>query len=158
MKTLYRLIYFLTSLSLTSCVVSVPCEDAKMSICFISFTNEETDSIIIKWYQKDTDYKILIDSLRIDSSNSVCSRSGDSLTFDYSIGYYQGIKSGYDYKIFLPRLQTVYKISNIEEIYEKRKVGFSSNPPSCFNPITSYRLNGQKIEAEENYSSIFIHK
>ena len=160
MKPLYLTIFIFCPVLFIfqSCVVSVPCDDAKLNLCFIAFPETETKSFIVKWYRKDTNFTVLVDSLLLDKSNCLYSNASDSLTIDYAKGTNQCIKSGYDYKIYLPLSKKTYAVSNIIEFYETRKVGFRSNPPTCSNPIKSYNINGQKIEGSDRYGAICINK
>jgi len=146
--------------SLLSCNKDIPCDDAISTLHLISFPDIETDTIIVKRFSKATNFVTLIDTFFITNLNSSYDRFNDTLQIGNSFGGDNGLKSKYDYEIYLPQTNGIFRISEInEEITHTRGGGlFSMDKRGCVNPVKSYKLNGQLISGEYNYYRFCIKR
>ncbi len=138
---------------LISCVS--PCSRANLFIGLISFTDAESDSLILRRFIKAKDFTELKDTFLLSRATGNFQRQHDTiLVFQFLEGS-DGITSSYDYELLIPKTNAVFKISDISEdiMYNHsgtRKLG-------CINPVTSYGLNGQLI-SNDNYNEIIYIK
>src|SRR5690242_11793800 len=133
-----------------------PCGDASSHIGFINFTLEETDTVIIRRFIKGSGFAALHDSMMITQSNANLQRQDDTLLVLSSFNDGKMITSDYDFEIYLPQTNNVYKISDIkEDILYGSKTG---QKVYCINPITSYKLNGEFIKVDPLYQPIYLTK
>ncbi len=134
-----------------------PCGRASSSIGLISFTDTESDIIILRRFSKSTNFTDLQDTFTISRNNSNFQREHDTLLILH--GMEDGnndITSSYDYEIFLPKISRLYRLS---DIVEDIKYGSKLGPKIyCINPIISYKLNGQPVDVVNYYSFIYLKK
>jgi hypothetical protein len=143
-----------------SCDKSIPCASATSSLIFVTFPDTETDTIIIRSFAKGTNFATLVDTFFINKLNSSYTISNDTLQIGNSFGGVNGLKSKYDYEIYLPQTNRLFKISEIiEEINHTTGGGlFSMDARGCINPIKSYKLNGLFISGDYNYQRFYIKR
>lgn len=143
-----------------SCNKEIPCNEASATLNFIAFPDSETDTIIVKSYTKATNLTQLVDSFFIDKANSSYLLLTDTLQIGNTFGGDNGLKSTYDYEIFLPQTNRVFTITAITEVQKSTKGGglFSMDSRGCSNPITSYKLNGQLFSGEYNYFRFYLRR
>ncbi|MBY0535637.1 MAG: hypothetical protein K2P88_07290 [Chitinophagaceae bacterium] len=135
-----------------------PCTEAVTNIAFISFPVDETDTILVKKYEKASNFTILIESFSINQTNSNYCRYNDTLQVSYSFGLDNGFLSKYDYKIELPKVNRQYLITEITEEYRSIRTGLSMDKIGCINFIKSYQVNGQVISGANNYYTFYFKK
>jgi hypothetical protein len=92
--------------------------------------------------------------------NSSYDRFNDTLQIGNSFGGDNGLKSKYDYEIYLPQTNRIFRISEINEEITHTSGGglFSMDKRGCVNPVKSYKLNGQLISGEYNYYRFYIKR
>ena len=150
------LIFCLCSYSIFhSC--SYSCSDATLSISLIGFTSDETDTVIVRKFTKSADFTTKLDTFLLSETNSSYSLKNDTLEISASYGNENGLRSVYDYEIYLPESNKLYQITEIMEVY--RSISNSGcTKEGCMNSITSYKINGQSIPVDEYIYTLFISK
>ena len=133
-----------------------PCGNASSFIGLINFMEAESDTIILRRFTKGTGFAALHDSMVITQSNANLQRQHDTVLVLSSFDGNKMITSDYDFEIFLPATNSVYKLNAItEDIRYGSKAGAKIY---CINPITSYKLNGELIKADPFYQPIYLRK
>ena len=145
---------------LLSCGKDIPCDDATSTLNFISFPDTETDTIILKRFTKATNFVTPVDTFFFNKLNSSYAVFSDTLEIGNSFGGDNGLKSKYDYEIYLPQTNKIFRISEIIEEFTHTRGGglFSMDKRGCVNPIKSYKLNGQLVSGEYNYYRFYIKR
>ena len=140
-----RLAFIFCITLLTACG-SRPCIEGMPTLNYVSFTDAETDSIILRKYVKDGGFTSLMDSVIISKSNSIYQKSNDTLhilTSPYGGDYPLDIH--FDYEVYMPFANKLFRISNIVVKQTEVNEGISMDKTNCLDPIKSYTLNGQII-------------
>ncbi len=147
-------------ISLLSCGKDVPCDDETSTLSFISFPDTETDTIILRRFTKATNFNTPIDTFLLNKFNSSYSKYNDTLEIGNSFGGDNGLKSKYDYEIYIPQTNRLFRVNDIVEDFLHTRGGglFSWDKRGCVNTIKSYRLNGQLISGEYNYYRFYIKR
>ena len=143
--------------ALISACGEYPCGKASSYIALLSFTPAESDTIIVRRFNKGNNFLNLKDTIIIDKSNTNFQQNGDTILV--LGGGFNGnsiITSDYDFEIYLPPLNKTYTISEITEPQQYRKN--STRKDYCINAITSYKLNGQLVNAGNSFTRIYIKK
>ncbi len=127
-----------------SCGRDEPCAEASaVALRFISFSNAQTDSIVIRKFSNNSAFDTLVDSVILTTSNSSYQKSTDTLAIiNNATGGDYPLDINYDYEVYLPNANQLFKISNITQ----QQTYFRAVPyykRGCANPIKSYLLNGQ---------------
>ena len=142
----------------------VPCDNGNIKLGFIAFSDTATNSVIIRQFKKTSDFQTLVDTVLITQTSIAYKKSHDTLQVEYSFnkknGYTSstyGLTSEYDYEIYLPAIDKIFRISDIDEEYKMQKKGFTSDNSSCDNYIKAYSINGQKIYGEFTNLTIYFH-
>lgn len=149
MKTLYLLFIII----LSSC--TYPCAKSDgLSTNFISFSERDIQSFIIKKYVKGSRFSSFVDSLVVDSSVAGFVRKNDTLDLVYSRGKLR-LTSDFDYRVLLPAANITYDITEIEEPQTEGKK--SNKKKLCVNKIVSCRVNGQ-FNPIINYNMLYLKK
>jgi hypothetical protein len=101
------------------------------------FTSGEADSIVVKRYQKNSDFSTLVDSF-----NAVME---DSQTNDSSLVVYMGSKLNinYDYKIIFPSIEKTYLLTDFSVTERECNACFPLRHDH-YNELDSYLVNGVK--------------
>ena len=156
-------IFFLTNV-FSSCTVSVPCDNGNIKLGFVSFSDTVTNSLVIRQFEKSTNFKILVDTILITMTNGSYKKSNDSLQVEYSFntkhGYTSskhGLSSGYDYEVYLPAIDKTFKISDIDEEYKMQKKGFTFDNSDCDNFIKAYSVDGKKFIGKFKNLTIYFN-
>lgn len=157
-KSIFLLGLSIFCIFLLSCNKEISCNEATSTLNFISFPNIETDTIILKRFTKATNFTTPVDTFSIHNSNSSYERFNDTLQIGNSFGGDNGLKSKYDYEIFLPHSNRIFRISEITEEFTHITGGglFSMDKRSCVNLIKSYKINGQLVNGDYNYYRFYI--
>jgi len=142
-------------LILPSCQYS--CRDAEISISLIGFTSNETDTIIVRKFTKSTGFSTILDTFSLNKTNSSYNLKNDTLEVNASYGTHIGLRSGYNYEIYLPENNKLYQISEIVEDYRSIS-NTGCTKESCINSITSYKLDGKIIPTEKYSNTFYISK
>ena len=131
-----------------------PCEPASMRIAFVSYTDTEIDTVIVRKFAKAANFASPIDTFLLSRMNSSYYRTTDTVEVGNSYGQDNGLLSKYDYQIFLPRLNKLITLSDITEEIHHLSARLSWEKVACINPITYYKLNG-KLKSGTNFYDIF---
>ena len=135
-----------------------PCNKAISEISFIAFQRNETDTIIIRKFEKATNFNQLVDTFLLNQFNSSYNLSNDTFTVSSTYGNDMGLLSKYDYEVYLPQINRDYKLTEITEDIQSRNAGLSMDKVGCINPIKSYKINGLLVSGEYNYYIFYLHK
>ena len=140
-----------------SCGRDEPCSEASACILrYVSFSDAQTDSIVIRKFTNDSAFDTLVDSVIITKNNSSYQKSNDTLAIiNNATGGDYTLNIDYDYEVYLPNANKLFKISNITQQQTYMRVGLSLDKRGCVNPIKSYLLNGQLTNGDGGI--IFLH-
>jgi hypothetical protein len=130
----------------SSCRKKEPCIDGTPILNFVSFSDTQTESIILRKYSKGSDFNSLVDSTEWTKTNSTYEKSGDTLRILNLMGGDYALDIDFDYEVYMPFANKLFKINNIVIEQSEMNAGlkyFDRN--YCLNPIKSYTLNGQVI-------------
>lgn len=131
-----------------------PCMNASLSFGLISFSDQESDTIILRRYEEGNNFSTLIDSFLLDMGFR---RTNDTLDLAYttSTGL---ITSQYDYELYFPGAIKLYRLSAIEEEAGEIRHSFWNNVKvGCVNKITSLTINNQ-VSYPPRYNYFYLSK
>lgn len=139
MSALYK---YLLVLIITCCIYSCgrcPCIDRDINFGFIGFDPSDVDTVIIRKYSRNNNFTTLIDTAFFDNKSSFeIQKSNDTLSFRYRPVSFS-IEKNYDWILFLPSINRVFKISNIIS----PQVSLACpNKVQCVNPVNSLTIDG----------------
>lgn len=131
-----KILVFLLMIVLFSCG-EYPCIKADLKFNLIGFSDQESDTIILRRYQKNS--TVLKDSFVFNPANAIrFARFGDTL---FTIAYTSNalLQSDYDYQLFFPEARRMISITEINEVqsYSKKKGLFNNTKEGCVNSIVS---------------------
>ncbi|MBS1570766.1 MAG: hypothetical protein JST62_00010 [Bacteroidetes bacterium] len=142
--------------SLASCCRTQDCETGYLNIATINFSRQESDTFILRRYNVNTNFNLLVDTLLLARNvNTFYTDKGLDTSFviiNESNPF--RLTTGYDYELFFPATNTLRKISAISETKNQQKICSTSNGKRCFNDIISYKVDG----VMGNYFDILIYK
>jgi hypothetical protein len=119
-----------------------PCGKADLHFQLISFSDAESNSIILRRYAKGQNFQQLKDTTLLQIGFR---RSNDTL-FQSSSSTPGLITSGYDYELYFPVANKIYRITEIEEVQGEIKHSiFHPTKEGCINSISSLKINGQLV-------------
>jgi len=149
----YRLLLLL---GITFCICSCgkcPCVDSDLNLGFIGFDPSEVDTIIIRKYFKNNTFTTLIDTAFFDNKGSFnIKKSNDTISFPVRIGNFS-ISKNYDWILFLPSINRIFKISNIVSPQVSLPC---PNKVQCINPINSLDIDG--VISTPTYFDFYMKK
>jgi hypothetical protein len=143
---------------LLSCRRPEPCQEATSILNFVSFSNTETDSIVLKQYVKNGAFDSLMNSTVITRNNSIYNSSNDTLHIQTPNDGEYGLQSAFDYEVYMPAANKLFQISHITEQPTEINMGLSLDKRGCVNPVKSYTLNGKVISGKDNYAVFYLNK
>lgn len=128
-------------LGMLSCGKKIDCTDPPINISFISFTQAELDTIVVRKFHKDNSFQNLIDTFLIPSTRgSIVARGDTSHMSLYHPNNY--LEPEFDWQIFIPAINRTVSITNIlKENRSEKCAGFTEC--SCYNEIKSIRVDNQ---------------
>lgn len=130
-----------------------PCKKASSYLALISFTDIERDTIIFRRFSKATNFISLQDSFILTRQDINYQRQQDTVIIFQLPNGNEIITSDYDYEVFLPKVNRLFRIS---EIVENVQYGArSTSKILCGNTISSYKVNGQLMN--DNNGNIFLY-
>ncbi len=137
----------------------LPCIETNAVLYFVGFSDTETDSVILKKYEKNTNFNTAIDSVIMTKMNSSYEKTGDTLQILtlYGGGDYP-LDIHYDYEVSVPLAGKLFQLSDFVETQTEMKVGISMDKQVCTNPITAYTLNEKIITGARDYHLIYLTK
>jgi hypothetical protein len=153
----YLLVAMVSVSTLVGCCYEVDCEQENLNFGLVSFSQTDIDTIVFRKYHANANFQSLEDTMQITNINVLIPAiSGDTVLFITSNYRSTNIKfqvvAGHDYEIFLPGANKLTRITDILEQKTKRKnCDISDGNKSCYNPIISYKVDGQLKTGEPFY-------
>ncbi|MEO8860731.1 MAG: hypothetical protein ABI358_04875 [Ginsengibacter sp.] len=129
---------------------------ASSSPALVSFSEAETDTVVVRRFSKATNFTTLKDTFLLTSANANFQRMNDTTLLLQNIDQYNIITSPYDYEIFIPKANRLFKISEVVEKIQSVSGGLDKIV--CINPIISYKINGQLITPTSYYGFVYLNK
>jgi len=151
-----QLLTFLIIISGTFLSCSYECSNATANFSFVSFQPAETDTIIVRKFTKMSNFTSLLDTFSLNQSNSSYRNTNDTLEVFHPFGTDNGLLSKYDYEIFLPGANRLFKISEIIEDFQSINQGLSCNKVGCMNFFKSYKMNAELITVNSTLTLYFV--
>jgi len=139
LKTIFTFssLLLIAALTLQSCT-KTPCINATLEFGLISFSDAESDSIILRRYEKGSNFLLVKDTFLLGIHFT---RKNDTLEIasTQSMGL---MNSQFDYEIYLPNAAKLFRVTSIIEEYREIKHAFWNNVKvGCVNEITRFSLN-----------------
>jgi hypothetical protein len=149
MTARYCITAILLIAALARCTTEYDCADLQIQPAFIGFNLADIDTIVLKKFKAGGNYQIFIDSFIITHGYSGSYRvSNDTTRVSVTDGK-NGIKTGFDWQIFIPAKNKTVFISDIVSDKKTGKRGhgiFSMDPaPGCTNDIFSVKMDNQFV-------------
>lgn len=120
---------------------------------FVGYTEKEIDTIVLKKYEKSSDFTRAVDSLIIDSNVTRFRLRNDTLRIAATIST-TNLLSGFNYRISIPSVNSIYTIT---DLYEPQQEGRASTRKiMCVNSIQSCKING--IETPLRFERLYLKK
>ncbi len=146
---------FIACVILSSCG-KPHCGKPTFTLGLIAFSDAESDTIIVRRFDKGTNFSAQHDSLFIDTLDTHFQKYSDTALVKYQTAEGLGLLTNdYDYQIFLPGPTSVFRLTDIT--YTTFYQG-SGEKVSCLTKIESYKINGQLKTPSDEYNFIFIDK
>lgn len=107
----------------------------------IGFSDAEADTFIIRKFEANGNFNVTRDTFLIDHVGTV--RFQDTLKLVALPGNAL-LPGGFDYEIFFPGSNSVFRITEINEQMSTQRCGglFATDKVGCVNTITSIKLDG----------------
>ena len=149
MKKIYFLILVGIGISgLFSCRNTCACTgNFGLTPSLVSFSPGDRDTLVIKEFTKGSGYSSLLDSILIDSGNSVYHTHNDTTDIFSSAV----LLPKYDYELFFPSSNLLIKITDIDE---PQVEGNCPSKTQCIDPVNSYKINGSLITKSNPYDNL----
>ena len=132
------------------------CQRADAHIALVSFLPEETAAVIVRKFEKNSGFAIMIDTLYLSRPAGTYQHQGDTVAIFASWGTDRGLLSIYDYEIYLPAVSRLYRVTEITEAQESMNVTLSCTKEECLNTIRSYKVNGQLMNGNSEYAFYLV--
>ena len=138
------LIFLFVFLLLFSSCKECPCSKAELKFDLVGFSDTEADSIVIRQFDRNGNFNTKRDSFLIDHAGFI--RFVDTLKMVAFPGNAL-LESRFDYEIFFPASNSLYRITEINEQMSTQRCGglFGVEKVGCINPINSFKLNGNLL-------------
>jgi hypothetical protein len=132
------------------------CKRAASNIALVSYLPADTDTIIVRKFEKESAFATIIDEFPLNRLTSTYQNKNDTLEIFASYGADDGLLSKYDYEIYLPGINRLYQVTEITEEFESMNVGLSCTKEECLNTIRSYKVNGQLTNGNPEYAFYLV--
>lgn len=162
----FRLFVFLALLLsvISSCTREFDCDDPQLVPTFIGFTPSDIDTLIVRKYRANDNFQTLVDSFRIVYGYNGLYQSSNDTTSVYVNDGKNGIKTGFDWILFIPAKN---RIVTITDIVSEKKTGscgsgiFSMDKfgCTCMNDVFSAKRDNLPIQfsnTDRFGTSVFI--
>lgn len=120
---------------------------------FISFSEAEIRPIVIKSYQKGSNFMNILDSFTFDISNSGFYKRNDTLELSSS-QLRNRVTSDFDHVIFLPSANLSFGITDLNE--PKREERKTLKKVYCVSQIISCKINDRQTAI--SYDDLYLKK
>lgn len=119
---------------------STPCSPGNLSFGLVGFTDPESRDIIVRRFSKGRNFSARIDTFNFQAAFT---RSNDTLEVSSLTGHVS-LLSNYDYEIYFPVANRLYRMTAINEIISEQKHSiFNPKKDLCINEITDLTINNQ---------------
>ncbi len=153
MKYSLYIISIFILITVTACTKKCPCYPARIYLNYIGFLNSETDTVIIRRFQKGSSFLLIKDTGILSINNSGYYPHNDTMHIRTDVESLI-LRSGFDYELFLPATNKLSRISDINEEL-KEDYCISRNLNGCINPISSFKLDGQPALMNPAYPNVY---
>lgn len=119
----------------------------------IGFTQLEADTILLKKFEKGSDFRRAVDSLMIDSNVTRFRLSNDTLRITSTIST-TNLLSKYDYMVSIPSTNSLFYITEMKEPQQEGRK--SKYKIMCGNSIQSCKING--TETPIRFDLLYLKK
>lgn len=124
---------------------------------YVAFDRSKTDTIILRRYDRNSNFDRLLDTAIITDQNAVFDFSHDTLSIR-SDAEALTLRSFYNYVLYLPELNRSDSISHVFEARDTQK-GSSNLECNCINRILSYQLNRDTVQVVDPASPhVYINR
>lgn len=153
--TIHIVTAFLVLVILYSC--TCPCLKADLQFGLIGFSDAEADTIVLRKYEKSSNFNAPKDSFFFHDNDIRFSRLSDTLqpvahTSDAVLDI------NFDYEFYFPESQKLFRITEITEWQSEQSCGiFSTNKKLCVNEINTCKINGI-TERPSRFNKIYLRK
>jgi hypothetical protein len=130
------------------------CIDRDITLNFINFDSTEVDTIILKKYEKGTDFVKQLDTTLFQEGDFRMKRRSDTIYFPVRSGDF-GLTQQFDYKIVLPQTHAEFKIT---EIVIDQVRGSCAGKVQCGNPIISLKIDNKLFYFKDHGHDLYIKK
>ena len=162
----FRLFVFLALLLsvINGCTREFDCDDPQLVPTFIGFAPSDIDTLIVRKYKPNDNFQTQVDSFRVVYGYNGLYQSSSDTTSVYVNDGKNGIKTGFDWILFIPAKNRVVTIS---DIVSEKKTGscgtgiFSMDKfgCTCMNDVFSAKRDNLPIQFsnKDRYgTSVFI--
>ena len=147
MRAILLTIPVIIILTLAACSKTCYCKSAALSLDFVAFDSTETDTVVLRRYDRNSFFTRLLDTSVITTQNANFNYHQDTLSLQTS-DEASTLRSFYDYIVFLPSLNRSDSLFGINEWYDTEK-GSSDLQCNCTNRIVAFYLNRDSIPAAD---------
>lgn len=141
------ILLFIIVLLMYGCKKEVQCSNYNIDAAFIGFQRSDLDTIILRKYVPDNNFRQLIDSLILINDTSQL-QSNDTIRVAIRRSEVAvAMCFGNDWQIFIPSKNRVVSVSNIVAKQNSIECRFSIDPHACdcFNKISSLKQDNSVI-------------
>jgi hypothetical protein len=130
-------------LTLAACSKTCYCKPALLNLNYVSFTPAETDTVILRRYDRNSNFNQLLDTFVLTTQTADFNYNKDTLSI-HAKDEASRLRSFYNYVLYLPSLNRSDSLSGINELYDREK-GNSNLECTCTNRILSFYQNRDTI-------------
>lgn len=135
-----------------SCSRTIDCIDPPIYISFISFPPNTLNNIVIKKFDKGSNFQNLIDTLQVTNTNGSIINRGDTsvLSLGNPNNYPQ---PGFDWQIFIPAINRTVSITDINKRDKTGKCAAMQSNCFCNDEILNLKIDNQTGVLKTNHGS-----
>jgi hypothetical protein len=118
-----------------------------LRIATIGMTPSQIDTIILRKFARGSGFTNRIDTVLIDSTKAYFQfpYTTKDTSFMGILSEQTLLKSQYDYEIFIPSVNRLVRVSDINEPQQRMKKTFPSTKTYCINNIQSFQQDGSLV-------------
>ena len=129
--------------ALSACKKTCFCTTPALNLDYVAFSPSETDSIILRRYNKNTRFSQLVDTAVLTPQTVQFSYRQDTLSIHTDQEAFT-LRSFYDFVFYLPALKRSDSLYNIVEPNDRQEAS-RNQTCNCINRILSYQLNSDSL-------------
>lgn len=149
MKIKFVIPILLLNIIFASCTEEYECADLQIQPAFINYLPADIDTFILLKFKASDNYQNLIDTFVVRHGYNGLYKTSSDTTSVLISDEKNGIKAGFDWKLFIPAKNKTILVSDINSEKKSGKRGhgiFSMDPVSgCTNTIFSAKVNNQSV-------------